>query len=182
MPLHTSTAKDKVKDAYEEALSEAIARRKEGDILLICMDANANIGKGSLDGDEDHTAVGPYGIEHLNDAGRQLRSFLALNNLVSLSSFYKKNYYGTWQHPRSHQQYQLDHILSSREDLKRFTDAGGCRGQIIGIDYRAVRCTLRAAVRLQKKKTGTGPEEARTSQPGAAARQGHRRHFQQQGV
>ncbi len=35
--------------------------------------------------------------------------------------------------------------------MKRFTDAGGCRGQIIDNDRRAVRCTLRAAIRLQKK-------------------------------
>ena len=139
------------KDAYEESLAAAISLRKPGDVLLICADANASIGRGSLDGSGDNTVVGPYGIDHLNDAGRRLRSFLNMNNLVSLSSFFKKKYYGTWQHPASKLQHQLDHVFTSRSDLKRFTDAGGCSGQLIDSDHRAVKCSLRAALRLQKK-------------------------------
>ena len=136
---------------YESSLARAISLRKPGDVLLICADANASIGRGSLDGSGEHTVVGPYGINHLNDAGRRLRSFLSVNNLVSLSSFFKKKYYGTWQHPASRLQHQLDHFFILQSDLKRFTDAGGCCGQLIDSDHRAVKCSLRAAIRLQKK-------------------------------
>ena len=120
-------------------------------LLIICADANASIGRGSLDGSGDNTVVGPYGIDHLNDAGRRLRSFLNMNNLVSMSSFFKKKYYGTWQHPASKLQHQNDHAFTSRSDLRRFTDAGGCSGQLIDSDHRAVKCSLHAALRLQMK-------------------------------
>ena len=48
-------------------------------------------------------------------------------------------------------QHQLDHIIISWSDLKRFTDAGGCGGQLIDSDHRAVKCKLRFAVRLRRK-------------------------------
>ena len=138
-------------DAYEAAFSEVIARRKPEDVLIVCADTNASIGRGRLNGSpsERYSAVGPHGIDHMNGAGRRLRSFLELHDLAALTSFFQKPYYGTWQHPRSKLQHQLDHIIISRKDLKRFTDAGGCSGQLIDSDHRAVRCTLRFAVRLK---------------------------------
>ena len=56
-------------------------------------------------------------------------------------------------HPRSKLQHQLDHILISRGDLCRFTDAGSWRrGQLLDSDHRAVQCSMRIVVRLQRKK------------------------------
>ena len=151
----TSDASDDDKSTFERNLTSAIARRKPGDLLIICADANASIGKGTPDSQDEndrHITVGPHGLLHLNDAGRRLRSFLALHGLASLSSFFKKQYYGTWQHPRSKHQHQLDHIFVLGADVKRFKDAGSCRfGQLIDSDHRAVRCSLRFAVHLQRK-------------------------------
>ena len=143
----TTDKKDARKDeaakaTFEEPIASAISRREHGDVLLICADANANIGRGNLDGFGEYTAVGPYGINHLNDAGRRLRSFLSVNNMVSLSSFFKKKYYGTWQHPAT-----SDHFFTSQSDLKSFSDANGCSGQLIDSDHRAIKCSLRAAIR-----------------------------------
>ena len=147
----TSTAPREVQDAYEAALSEVIARRTPSDILIICADINASIGRGCLDGHNGYTAVGPHGIDHMNEAGRRLRSFLELHDLAALSTFFKKKHYGTWQHPRSKLQHHLDHIIVSRRDLKRFTDAGCCYGQLIDSDHSAVRCKLRFSARLRRK-------------------------------
>ena len=151
----TSDASDDDKSTFERNLTSAIARRKPGDLLIICADANASIGKGTPDRHDEndrHITIGPHGLLHLNDAGCRLRSFLALHGLALLSSFFKKQYYGTWQHPCSKHQHQLDHNFVLGADVKRFKDAGSCRfGQLIDSDHRVVRCSLRFAVHLQGK-------------------------------
>jgi len=130
-----------------------LSRRQSGDIVIICADTNASIGRGCLGAGQnaDYGAVGPHGINFLNDSGRRLRSFMELHDLAALSSFFKKPFNGTWLHPCSKLQKQLDHIMISRCDVKRFTDAGACCGQLIDSDHSAVFCKLRFTVRLRRK-------------------------------
>ena len=106
-------------------------------------------------------AVGPFGLPHVNASGRRLKAFLELNELASLTSFYRKPRYGTWLHPRSKLPHQLDHIITLQSDRKRFTDAGAWSGQLIDSDHRAVGCKLRLAVRLQRKKADARSKLAR---------------------
>ena len=153
----TSDASATDLDMYYSAFSTALARKPRGYVLVVCSDANASIGRGSLDNTTGlsarSNAVGPYGIDHVNGSGRRLRSFLELNQLASLASFFRKPHYGTWLHPRSKRLHQLDHILVTRQDVFRFTDAGSRPGQlhVIDSDHRAVGCTLRIATDLQRK-------------------------------
>ena len=69
-----------------------LSRRQSGDIVIICADTNASIGRGCLGAGQnaDYGAVGPHGINFLNDSGRRLRSFMELHDLAALSSFFKK--------------------------------------------------------------------------------------------
>ena len=142
-------------DAYYDDLSRLIARRQPGDVLVVCTDANASIGRDSLGGDSDGSgragAVGPFGLPHINAAGRRLRGFLQAQQLASLTTFFRKQFYGTWIHPRSKLAYQLDHILVARDDLCRFKDAGSCPFQLINSDHRAVGCKLLARVSFRRK-------------------------------
>ncbi len=150
----TSDSHDADISNFEDALAAAISFCNSEDILVICMDVNANIGCENSDRFENgaHRNIGPYGISHINRAGQRLRTFLNIHNLVALTSFFKKKHYGTWQHPRSKLQHQLDHIFFSGKDFTRFTDAESCRfGQLIDSDHRAVKCCLRFAPHLRKK-------------------------------
>ena len=152
-----STASDEDWDTYYDSLASARARAHPSDIIIIGTDANASVGRGSLDGSGDDDAcagaVGPYGFDHINASGRRLRTFLESNELCSLASFFQKphNHYGTWQHPRSKLMHQLDHILVQRRELKRFTDAGSLGGQLICSDHRPVGCKLRVALQLRRR-------------------------------
>ena len=150
-----STASDAEWDAYYDTLGCAISRARPGDTVIIGTDANASIGRGRLDGSRGDTragGVGPHGLAHINESGRRMRSFLETHALASLASFFRKKHYGTWQHPRSKMMHQLDHILVSRDELKRFRDAGSLPGQLLGSDHRPVGCKLRVAIRLQRKR------------------------------
>ena len=136
-----STASDADWDAYYDTLGCAISRARPGDTVIIGTDANASIGRGRLDGSCNDTragGVGPHGLVHINETGRRMRSFLETHALASLASFFRKKHYGTWQHPRSKMMHQLDHILVSRDELKRFRDAGSLPGQLLGSDHRPV--------------------------------------------
>ena len=53
-----------------------LSRRQSGDIVIVCVDTNASIGRGCLGGlNANYGAVGPHGIDFLNDFGRRLCSF-----------------------------------------------------------------------------------------------------------
>ena len=146
--------------AYEDAFTRLIAKRRPGDVLIACVDANSSVGRGSLGGDagvSDRTgAVGPFGLAHINEAGRRLRSFMENNELASLASFFRKDHYATWIHPRSKLEHQLDHILISRADRCRFADAGSCPFQLVNSDHRAVGCRMRFEVSIQRKADPRG--------------------------
>ena len=95
----TSDASEADLDAYYSAFSSALARKPHGYVLVVCSDANASIGRGSPDTTTGlsarSNAVGPHGLDHVNVSGRRLRSFLELNQLASLASFFRKPHYST---------------------------------------------------------------------------------------
>ena len=112
------------------------------------------VGIGSLAGEcatEHAGAVGPFGLKHMNAAGRRLRTYMEVHELTSLASHFRKPWYGTWLHPCSKKLHQLDHMIVTQSDLRRFTDAGSCPGQLIGSDHRPVGCRMRVATALERR-------------------------------
>ena len=88
----TSDASETDHSDYEDSLSSAISRREPVDILFTCADVNASLGRcepRSIN-DDVYTVVVPHGLDFIHPCGRRLRSFLELQNLTSLSSFFKK--------------------------------------------------------------------------------------------
>ena len=150
-----SSASTDVWDAYYADVTQLLSHQHAGDVVVLCTDGNASIGCGQLDGSTRtrSSSVGPFGLPHLNNSGRRLRCFLETNALASLASFYRKPYYGTWMHPASRKMHQLDHLVVSRADVFRFTNAGSVCGQLIDSDHRAIGGKLRVALRLQKKQS-----------------------------
>ena len=148
-----SSESDAVWEAYYDELEECMQRMRAGDVLLIGTDSNASVGTRAF-ADEDETAgsgpLGPHGISHVNKSGRRFRSFLATNNLVATSTFFKKKNYGTWQHPRSKRLHQLDHFITKRKTLKLITDSGITTPMLYS-DHQAVRCKMNIQLRLKQR-------------------------------
>ena len=82
-------------------LDSCLARKVRGDVLLIGIDYNSSIGTMQRAENEPMTAVGPHGYNHFNYAGERLRTYLEVNGLTAATTYFKKNTYGTWIHPRS---------------------------------------------------------------------------------
>ena len=148
-----STSPEEEWDAYYAAVASALSHRRAGDVLVWCCDANASVGALQSERPQHAGAVGCFGLAHTNASGRRLRTFLELRQLTSLSTHYRKRFYGTWTHPRSRRAHQIDHVITACGDRKRFLDAGSCAGQLIDSDHRTVMCKLRVAVRMGNRPT-----------------------------
>ena len=143
-------------DAYYDSLSAALARCPPKAIAIIGSDANACIGTGEGERndekfDEGYEVVGRFGSTRVNDSGRRLRVYLETHQLCALTSFFPKKHYTTWTHPCSRLGYQLDYFFVFRQDLRRFRDAGSMAGQLIDSDHRALRASLDCKEPKKKK-------------------------------
>ena len=133
-------------------LDSCLAWKVRGDVLFIGIDSNSSIGTMQRAENEPMTAVGPHGYYHLNHAGERLRTYLEVNGLTAATTYFKKNTYGTWIHPRSKKSHQIDHFITSKSDFCRLIDAG-CSKPLLDSDHLAVICKLRIAARLKKRNT-----------------------------
>ena len=148
-----STSPEEEWDAYYTAVDSALRHKRPDDVLVWCCDANASMGTDQRPRPEHTGAVGGFGLAHTNASGRRLRTYLELQQFTSLSTHFRKRFYGTWTHPRSRLPHQIDHVITACEDRKRFLDAGSFAGQLIDSDHRGMVCKLRVAVRMGNRPT-----------------------------
>ena len=76
-----------------------------GEMYILLGDFNARVGSREHCNDQWSNVRGPHGYGEVNDAGKELLSFLAMNEAVICNTwFMKKNIHKTtWQHPKSKQ-------------------------------------------------------------------------------
>ena len=94
-------------------------------------------------------SIGPFDLTHRNRAGIRFSTYLELNNLVAVTTYYKKNNYATWTNPKSKLPHQIEHIITQKNDFGRFRGAGETT-PLIYSDHKAVRCELRIGVHLKR--------------------------------
>jgi hypothetical protein len=114
---------------YAQHLQACINECKEHELLVIGTDANAAVGVRSRH-DDPHApgrdvVRGQFGIEHQNNAGRELCGMLGAGELCLPSTFFQQTpgTYGTWRHPCSGLWHQCDHMIVRQQDLHRVNDA-----------------------------------------------------------
>ena len=142
-------ADDQVWDEYFDSLDSCIARKPGNDILVVGADTNSSMGTADARSEYYHH-LGRFGLKHQNNAGARFSSYIAINNLVALTTCFRKNQYGTWVHPRSKLPHQIDHIIVDNEHFCRFTDAG-VTSALLDSDHNATCCKLRVMARLKKR-------------------------------
>ena len=143
-------AKHELWEDFFERLRSCISRKETSDILLIGIDANSSLGTGKRGEQNMMPAVGPYGNPHVNASGIRFRSFLEVNSLASVTTFFRKKLYSTWSHPRSKKPHQIDHFITEKSSISRFIDAGRYN-PLLYSDHLAISCKLRICSRLKKR-------------------------------
>ena len=148
------TADEEVWDDFFANLNQCIARKPRDDILLIGSDTNSSMGcresrVGQASAHQQHP-LGQFGLKHTNNSGDRFASYLAINNFLAITTFFRKRQYGTWIHPRSKLPHQIDHFITAGGDFCRFIDAG-LTEPLLDSDHRAIRCKLRVMLRLKRR-------------------------------
>ena len=137
-------------EVFFERLRSCISRKEVDDILIIGIDANSSLGTVKREKQEVMASVGPFGNPHVNASGIRFRSFLEVNNLAAVTTFFQKKQYSTWNHPRSKKPHQIDHFITEKSSISRFLDAG-CTSPILYSDHLGISCKLRICARLKKR-------------------------------
>ena len=122
-------AKEAIRHDFATALELCMEAPKSNKVLLICVDANASMSlhtHGPSHGRDQ--VLGPFGVNHVNDAGRELHDLLCANlaakGMCSAAIFFQIPAYASSHHPRSKKGHQLDHFLIPSRDLFHVSDAG----------------------------------------------------------
>ena len=98
---------------------------------------------------ESIPSLGKYGIPYQNAAGVRFLTFLEINHLVATSTYFRKNSYVTWRHPRSKLPYQIDHILVEKSSFCRIINVATVK-PVLDTDHLAIFCKLRILYNIRK--------------------------------
>ena len=141
----TRAASREDKEAFLQVLDNFLSSVPSRESFVILGDFNARVG--SRDGDEGDvwTGVrGPHGLGAVNDAGRELLSFLSSHQATICNTWFEKKtiHKQTWQHPKSKQWSSIDLYGSEcwvplRKHLKKLnTFHHRCLRAVLGISNR----------------------------------------------
>ena len=160
----TFRAKDEEKEKFYADLHALCAECKAGEELIVMGDFNARVGvRNTATGDTevegqdgDDRSLGDFGLPELSDNGRLLLDFCrsyGAKSLRVMSTKYKHKQYGTWQHNRTKQWHQIDHVLSKARTALLFRGVRRMPGLDFDSDHRLVRVSLHV-MRVGKQPQG----------------------------
>ena len=105
----TFTASREKKDAFFAILQDVLSAIPLDESHVVLGDFNAHMGARGMD-DEWWYERGSHGYGELNDTGRELLSFLSINEATVYNTLFQKKdiHKQTWQHPKSKQLHCID--------------------------------------------------------------------------
>ena len=68
--------------------------------------------------------LGYFELNHVNESGKRFLSYLSMNNLAVITSFFKKNQCAKWIYPHIKKTHQIDLFLVDKEMIHYCLDAG----------------------------------------------------------
>ena len=106
----TFAASREEKDKFFDLLQDALSAIPSGECYVMLGGFNACVGSRAVDDNEWWYERGPHGYGELNEAGRDLLSFLSTNEATVCNTWFQKRriYKQTWQHPKSRKWHCID--------------------------------------------------------------------------
>ena len=139
----TFAASREIKDEFYSTLQQALSSIPHRENFVLLGDFNARVGSRS-EGSEWWYVRGPHGHGELNDAGRELLSFLSINGGTVCNTWFKKKdiHMRTWQHPKSKRWHTIDFAVIRQSHRRRCLDAAVVRGAECNTDHQLLRIKL----------------------------------------
>lgn len=146
----TFAASREEKNSFFECLLHALAEIPSSEPFVMLGDFNARVGSRAGIDDEWWHVRGPHGYGELNEAGKELLSFLSTNDATVCNTWFEKRdiHKQTWQHPKSKQWHCIDYVIMRKADQRKCLDVSVLRGADCNTDHRM----LRAKVMVGKRK------------------------------
>ena len=151
------------KRTFNAQLQDLCKKRRSGDKLVVLGDVNARVGTRDnarvgtdAPGEEQEISdlvLGRFGLSELNDNGRLLSDCCRSQNgkgMRVISTYFQHRAYRTWQHNRTKQWHQIDHVLPAPSTAAFFTDVKAMPGLDFDSDHRMVRVSLRVVRRCKQ--------------------------------
>jgi endonuclease/exonuclease/phosphatase family metal-dependent hydrolase len=140
------------KDIFYHQLYEAVQKGKK-DKLIILGDFNARVGSNFKSWSN---VLGPYGTGKINENGERLLTFCSENNLMITNTIFKQPACrkGTWIHPRSKQEHQIDYIITRQSDRADILSTRVMRGANCNTDHLLLRSKVRLNINRERNKRG----------------------------
>ena len=108
--------------------------------LVIGGDFNASVGRNRVG---RNGVYGTFGINEMNDAGRDWMDWCGTNGLAYVNSYMRHARRGTWQHPRTGRWYELDGFLVRKEERHRLVRRMKTMNECVLSDHTAKSMTVR---------------------------------------
>ena len=139
----TFAASREKKDAFLAKLQDALSAVPSDDNFAVLGDFNACVGSRGVD-DERWYQRGPHGYDELNDAGRELLSFLSTNEATVCNTWFQKRDISkqTWQHPKSQKWHCIDYLIMRKTHRRKCLDVPVMHGADYNTDHRMLRAKL----------------------------------------
>jgi len=154
----TFAASREEKDKFFDLLQDALSAIPSGECYVMLGDFNARVGSRAVDDDEWWYERGPHGYGELNEAGRDLLSFLSTNEATVCNTWFQKRriYKQTWQHPKSRKWHCIDYIIMKKEHRRKCLDVCVKRGANCNTDHSMVRGKLMVGQSVRSFRRASG--------------------------
>ena len=143
----TRAASREMKDAFFLELEHMLSSIPSGEKYVVLGDFNARVGSREYVGDHWDAVRGPHGFGVVNDAGKELLSFLSVHQATVCNTWFRKKaiHKQTWQHPKSKQWSCIDYVLTRQRDRRMCLDVAVKRGAECNTDHQFVCARIRMA-------------------------------------
>ena len=154
----TFVASREEKNKFYDSLQDAPSSIPPGESFVMMVDFNARVGSRSGCHDEWWYERGPHGYGDLNEAGKELLSFLSANEATICNTWFGKNHIQkqTWQHPKSKKWHCIDCAIVRQAHRRMCLDASVMRGAECNSDHRMLRVKLVVGRKKKYRKSCGG--------------------------
>ena len=140
----TYAASREEKNEFFDTLQHALSEVPSDECFVVLGDFNALVGSRVGEGDQWWGVRGPHRHGSLNEAGKELLSFLSINDATVCNTWFEKKaiHKQTWQHPKSKQWHCIDYAIMKRAHHRKCLDVAVVCGAECNTDHMMVRVRL----------------------------------------
>lgn len=142
------------KDEFFNDLQQILDEIPHEEPYLLLGDFNARVGSRNEKDDMWEHTRGPHGFAEANDAGKELLTFLSLNEATICNTWFTKRdiHKQTWQHPKSKKWHCIDFAIVRQRDRRRCLHTLVKRGAECHTDHQLLRIKLKMT-KMRNRRT-----------------------------